>query len=171
MKQILISFIIFANFALTGQAIKVLPYIQDATPTSVYILWETSSNEESLVMWGLSESLGIITSGSSFTSTDGISKMHEVFISGLTPDTKYYYRVKTGNAISSIYRFKTNPATNSEKPFTFVALSDTQFDSGNPNVFYEINHDGILKYFSKNYGPNIEDHLGLVLTVGDLVNS
>lgn len=171
MKSTIIAFLFFINASISAQTIKVLPYLQDVTPTSVYILWETTFDPGTEVHWGLSESLGNITSGNSFTSSDGISKMHEVFISGLIADTKYYYKVKTGNTFSSVYRFKTNPAINSEKPFTFVAVSDTQFDGDNPNKFYEINHDGILKYFSKNYGPNIEDNLGLILTVGDLVNS
>lgn len=171
MRSSLIALLVLLNVSLYAQTIKVLPYLQDVTTTSAYIMWETNSGTDTEIHWGLSESLGNITSGTSFTSSDGISKMHEVKISGLNPDTKYYYKAKTGNTSSSVYRFKTNPASNSEKPFTFVALSDTQFDSGNPNVFYEINHDGILKYFSKNYGPNIEDNLGLILTVGDLVNS
>lgn len=171
MKQSITIFLIFFNFSLFSQTIKVLPYLQNVSPTSAYILWETSAEVESVVEWGLTEALGNTTSGASFTSNDGVSKMHEVAIEDLNPDTKYYYRVKSNSLISQIYRFKTNPTAGSEKSFNFLAVSDTQLDGDNPNVFFEINHDGIINFIKKNYGENIEDNLGLILTVGDLVNS
>lgn len=156
---------------INAQTFKVQPYPQDVTTNSAYILWETNSGTESIVEWGLTNSLGNSTSGTSYAATDNVSKMHEVQITGLNADTKYYYRVKTGSALSAIYRFNTNPTPESEKSFSFVAVSDMQNDNANPNIFYQINHDGILNYFNTNYGGNIEDHLGLILTGGDLVMS
>ena len=48
---------------LTAQIIKVQPYLQDASPNSIYILWETDSMDESIVEWGLTSALGNITNG------------------------------------------------------------------------------------------------------------
>jgi len=171
MKLSIITVLLLISYSIFGQTIKVLPYLQNVSTSSAYVMWETSSGTQSILEYGLSETLGKSVTGNFYTSSDGISQMHKVFISELTPDTKYYYRVKSGNLTSPIYRFKTDPSQNSEKSFSFVAVSDMQLDGGNPNVFYEINHSGILNYFSKNYGPKIEDHLGFILTVGDLVNS
>lgn len=171
MKTIITTILFLFTFPFVAQSIKVQPYPQDITTNSAYILWETNSGTESIVEWGLTNSLGNSISGSFYSATDNVSKMHEVQISGLNADTKYFYRVKTGTAVSPIYRFNTNPTQDSEKSFTFVAVSDMQNDNSNPNVFYQINHDGILDYFNTNFGGNIEDNIGLILTGGDLVMS
>ena len=46
-----------------AQTFIIKPYVQDATPSSIRILWETSSGDESVVNWGISEELGNTTIG------------------------------------------------------------------------------------------------------------
>ena len=44
------------------------PYLQSATQSSIYILWETDSNSDSKVEWGTSPTLGEVTTGTAITS-------------------------------------------------------------------------------------------------------
>lgn len=87
MKPTALSFSIFA-FALLfsgnllAQTFIVQPYLQDATPNSIRIMWETSSGEESTVNYGVDENLGNTTTGIYFAS-DGSAMMHDVQITGL----------------------------------------------------------------------------------------
>ena len=60
---------------LNGQAIRIQPYLQDASPNSIHILWETDSGEESTVEWGLSEELGFETTGIAYPS-NGNAQVH-----------------------------------------------------------------------------------------------
>lgn len=171
MKNILVRLLLFVPTALLfGQTIKVKPYLQDATPTSTYINWETTDGTESTVEFGLTNTLGSSASGTYITNS-GFNKVHEVLLTGLTPATKYYYRVKTGTAISAIYTFKTPALASAEAPLRFVSMSDMQWDSGNPTIFQQIVNNGVISYFNANYSGDIVDNLDFVLLPGDLVDS
>ena len=87
--------VIFVSI-LISQEFIVKPYLQNATPNSISILWETDSDSPSIVEWGLVQFLNESTSGNSFTNY-GNSKIHTVELNNLTPNTRYYYRVVVGN--------------------------------------------------------------------------
>ena len=53
------------------------PYLQNATPSSINVLWETDSQSTSIVEWGEYVFLTETTSGSSF-SNYGNSRIHTV---------------------------------------------------------------------------------------------
>lgn len=89
------------------------PYLQLGTPTSVYFRWRTSIKTDSKIRYGTS--LGNLNQSVS----DGYSTVeHIVPVTGLLPETKYYYSVgiedTTLQGDSSNY-FITAPATGSEK--------------------------------------------------------
>ena len=67
------------------QSFVVEPYLQSATPNSIYILWETDSNADTRVEWGTSTFLGNNTSGTAFYNT-GNSQIHTVLLNGLDPE-------------------------------------------------------------------------------------
>lgn len=163
--------LLIMSIVVKAQTIKVKPYLQDATPESILISWETTDGTESVVEWGQTNSLGNTSSGISINASNGTAKVHEVSLTALQPNTKYYYRVKTGSAISENYHFKTPPTASSEAPFRFIAVSDMQNDASNPNIFNQICHQGILDYMSSNYGSELTDNLALLLVTGDLVMS
>ena len=108
-----------------AQTFIVKPYVQDATPNSIRILWETSSGDESVVNWGISEELGNTTIGEPYLSEFGFI-MHNVLIEGLDRFTNYYYQVTTGGAESGVSMFKTPPFASDNEDFRFVAISDMQ---------------------------------------------
>ena len=146
------------------------PYLQNATPNSIHILWETDSNSQSVVEWGQQIFLSEATTGSSFNNY-GSSRIHTVGLNNLEPNTQYYYRVVIGNyeSYSTLYSFITPPLPSSEANFRIVAMSDMQRDGSNPNKFSEIIHDGVIDYTEEQYGDNLSEELAMVLVPGDLV--
>jgi hypothetical protein len=165
----LIFSIIIASF-LFPVSLVVNPYLQDATPNSMKILWETDSDSQSMVEWGMYMFLTETTSGSSF-SNYGNSKIHTVELSDLSPNTRYYYRVVVGNyeSYSDLYNFITPPDPSSEASFRIIAMSDMQRDNSNPNKFNEVIHDGVIDYLLEEYSDDIAAELAMVLVTGDLV--
>ncbi len=149
----------------------VQPYLQDASPHSIKILWETSVGEESVVEWGLSPKLGKKKEGISYDVNFSESRIHEVKIDGLKRFTEYYYRVRTGNMASDIFQFKTPPFASDNESFKIVAMSDMQYDHNHPDKFSEIVNDGVLAYLEKEYKGNLPNNLAMVLIPGDLVEN
>ena len=64
------------------------PYLQMATPTSMVIRWRTDNTEPSVVTYGLERAQMTATAKS-----EGISAEHIVQLTGLKPNTKYFYAV------------------------------------------------------------------------------
>ena len=146
------------------------PYLQNATPHSMHILWETDSDSPSIVEWGMYLFLTETTYGSSFLNY-GNSKIHTVELTNLEPDTRYYYRVVVGDyeSYSDLHDFITPPDPSSEASFRIIAMSDMQRDGSNPNKFNEVIHDGVIDYISDEYSDDIAAELAMVLVTGDLV--
>ena len=165
-------FLLFLFFSFIGQSQIILlgPYLQDANPNSIHVMWETSLGQESLVEYGLTTSLGSSASGSSALSF-GVFQVHDTKIDGLLPNTRYYYRVKTQAAISPIYDFVTPPNPSSEKSFNIVAMSDMQQDSQHPNVFSDIVNQQLIPFVNNRYGNDLAKDLAYVFIPGDLVTS
>ena len=153
-----------------AQTVLVQPYLQDAEPTSMVIMWETNTNTESIIQYGLTQTLGSTTSGTNIT-TLGSTVLHTVSLTGLTPDTRYYYKSVTGGWQSAIYDFVTPPTRNSEKNFNIVLMSDMQKDGGNPNIFNNLINTSLLPYVAAHYGTPLSDHLQMAVLPGDVVDN
>ena len=152
------------------QSFHIKPYLQNATPTSITIMWETTSYSESIVEWGETEDLGNSTLG---TAEVGFlfSYIHTVQISDLTPNAIYHYRTVTEGLTSEIYHFKTPQLVNDEHSTRLVAMSDMQKDWSHWDKFEEIVHDGILSYMHDNFQDDLVNELDVVLIPGDLVSN
>lgn len=166
----LLLILLFTGFFVQAQNIDVKLYLQDAEPNSIRIMWETSSGTESSVDWGTTIAMGNTASGSSQTGS-GLSQIHTVLLSGLNPDTRYYYRVRTGNATSSRFEFITPPLKNSEKSFNIVLMSDMQRDLSNPNKFAELCNDGVIDYVIDMSSGDLPAEIGCLMFPGDLVDN
>ena len=169
-SKFLVLSILLSSFV-KGQEFVVEPYLQDADPDAITIMWETSSGEESVVEWGTSNKLGKKTKGIAFDINFSASRIHEVNIKGLQRFTTYYYRVKTGKLRSDIFQFKTPPFASDEESFKIIAMSDMQIDSQHPEKFGEVIQEGVLTYLEKEFGGKLPDNLALVMVPGDLVGS
>ena len=171
MKYYILPFVFFIcpfSFILYAQNISVGPYLQDAEPTSMTIMWETSDGEESTVEWGMTNTLGNSSSGL-FITGNGSSKIHTTLVNGLTANTKYYYRVITGSVQSNIFDFVTPPESNSEASFNIIAMSDMQQDWQHPNVFSDMVNDQVIPFVNARYGNDLATDLAYVFIPGDLV--
>jgi hypothetical protein len=150
-----------------AQTIVVQPYLQDVTTTSAWILWETSSGEESRVEFGLTDTLGTSATGTALTS-EGSYRVHEAQLTGLTPNTRYYYTAHTGGESAGPFHF-TTPSADREVSFRMIAVSDMQRDGANPEVWGNVIHDGILDFLAAD-APLPDEALAFVLLPGDLVD-
>ncbi|MDA7761960.1 metallophosphoesterase [Crocinitomicaceae bacterium] len=170
MKLISFLFIsfLFAISSLIGQNINVGPYLQNAEPSSITIMWETSSGNESTVEWGTSNTLGNSSSGV-FISGNGLSRIHTTMLSELESNTKYYYKVITNNAQSDIFDFVTPPLPNSEAPVNLVSMSDMQQDWQHTNVFEDIINDELIPFVNNRFGNDLSTDIAYVFIPGDLV--
>ena len=98
------------------------PYLQKGTGHSMGIAWMIDDDQPCSVEYGLTRELGqVIQSGKS-------QRMHFVEITGLEPDTRYYYRIRSGKTwltpSDESYHFNTH-ATDERRPFSFVVLGDS----------------------------------------------
>ncbi|HIA06149.1 MAG TPA: T9SS type A sorting domain-containing protein [Flavobacteriales bacterium] len=155
---------------LKAQQLLVNPYLQDASPTSITVMWEADGQYTSLLKWGTSPALGdtvIATGEVSFLT----SYIYTANLTGLLGNTKYYYRVNSGGVSSITYDFITPAEQSEEASFNLAAVSDMQQDGGNPNKFYEVVHSGIIDYIQDTYGSAVNENLGMVLIPGDLVDN
>jgi len=155
---------------LPERTMLVAPYLQSTTAQSTNILWITDEGEESRVEWGLTDSLGFTAAGTADID-GGTGVVHSVPLTGLTPDTDFYYQVHTDGTASAIHRFHTPPLTGTEDSFLIVAMSDMQRDDSHPDKFAEIISEGVLPYVAETYGGAPADHIGMVLVPGDLVDN
>lgn len=149
--------------SMSAQDFVVRPFLQDAEPSSIRITWEASEEGPSVLTWGDSDALGTEVTSSGFSTPSGA--LHEVHLTGLNPDTPYFYSVTVGTETTAPARFRTPPLHGAEGDFTFVAMSDMQKSGNDPEVFDEIIHQGVLDYF----GGETSDEIALVLIPGDLV--
>ena len=160
--------IVFGFGTLCAQTIAIGPYLQDAEPNSINIMWETSSGDESTVEWGTTSALGNTATGTAVTGSI-LSRVHDTKITGLTPNTRYYYKVVTGSAQSPIYDFITPPLPSSEASFNIVSMSDMQQDWEHPNVFSDMINQQLIPFVNTRYGNDLATDLAYVFIPGDLV--
>ena len=122
------------------------PYLQLATPTSVYVRWRTSSANNSAVRFGLST--GSLTSlVSSITSVTD----HSIRLTGLQPATKYFYSVGTTTSIlaggDSTHFFITPPLKNVAQATRIWVVGD----SGTANSDAQAVRDGYSAFNGSKY--------------------
>ncbi|TQV84960.1 PKD domain-containing protein [Aliikangiella coralliicola] len=91
--RIALSSLLLFQVAFIEAAVTVGPYLQNATKTSMTIHWRSSSAGVGRVTYGTDQNnLNLSADESRSTSK------HIVTVTGLQPNTKYYYRVGNGSA-------------------------------------------------------------------------
>ncbi len=99
------------------------PYLQSAAPTAITICWRTAGPSDAGVWLGPTpSSLKLVR-----TATTP-AKDHAVRLTGLSPDTTYFYAVGTSRLPlaggGTGFRFKTPPGPSSTKPIRIWVLGD-----------------------------------------------
>ncbi|MBS1634367.1 MAG: metallophosphoesterase [Bacteroidetes bacterium] len=99
------------------------PYLQQASPNSIIIKWQTSQATDTKVSYGIASSTLTTVATNSAQVTD-----HEIKLSGLNAYTKYYYNVACSSATlvpaaSDVY-FRTMPNYGQAGKYRFWAIGD-----------------------------------------------
>lgn len=117
----LISLILFSNADAQVTVVRG-PYLQLQTSTGIYIKWRTNTATESRVIYGTSPSALNQTSSGNTLTTD-----HEIHLTGLQPNTTYYYSVcNAANILSAgaTQYFTTASPIGSHRPYSFWVIGD-----------------------------------------------
>ncbi|RMF84198.1 MAG: metallophosphoesterase [Planctomycetota bacterium] len=100
------------------------PYLQTGTPTSVTINWKTDIAADGRVWYGTDPN-----ALTSFVDDPAVLKRHTVTLSGLTPDTTYYYAVGTSTVQiaggDAQHYFHTAPNPGVAKPTRIWIIGDS----------------------------------------------
>ena len=106
------------------------PYLQIGTPTSIIVRWRTDAATDSEVRFGSSPTNlnQAVTLGKQTTE-------HEVKLTGLTPDTKYFYAIGTSSKTlaggDAEHYFITAPLPGTSKPVRIWILGDSGTKNNN----------------------------------------
>jgi acid phosphatase type 7 len=102
------------------------PYLQTVTTNSIFIRWRTDLPTDSRVLYGTSPGVLNRTADDPSQVTE-----HIVKLTGLLPDTRYYYSVGSTSTIHAgndvNHYFITSPPTGTERPLRIWAMSDCQY--------------------------------------------
>lgn len=152
-----------------SQSIIVKPYLQNASPTQITIMWEVDETGTGSVFIGDTPFDQNIEYESTSVLGNGSTQIHTAVIDGLSHQRKYYYKIVMEDLTESlVYNFVTPPTVESNTTVQLVAMSDMQRDGSHPNKFNEIVEDGIISIITSQSGSSLTD-LEAVLIPGDLV--
>ena len=136
------------SYRTSNPLFHVEPYLQYPTPTAISILWETTVLLPGEVEFGETEALG-----QKIIESDKPRTFHEVRLTGLKPGTLYHYRVRSGEAVSPIYTFRTAPPEGTRR-WRLAVYGDSR---SNPAV-----HRAIVEQIARK-------QVDLIVHTGDMV--
>lgn len=111
-----------------------LPLLQDYRQDAMTLLWETDGNLAlHAVDWGRSNVLEHTLTQVETLMIDTSHFVHRATLTGLSPETHYVYRVRSGTAVSPAFTFRTAPRR--DTPFSVAWWGDSQ---ENPGVFQQL---------------------------------
>ncbi|MGB2866938.1 MAG: metallophosphoesterase [Bacteroidota bacterium] len=157
--QFLIMLLVVLSSGVLAQVTR-QPYLQIVTPVSIVVRWDTSTPEAGTVSYGLS-----LTALTENLSEAAATIKHQVSVSGLSPNTKYYYSIGGPSAGDSGHYFITAPESGSEANTRIWVISDWgQTDDGdNARRTQSVN---VWKTFNNN-----DYHASFIISCGDQTES
>jgi len=125
------AILLFAATVLPAQgAVTRGPYLQRGSSTSMLLKWSTDSSSDSVVRYGPSPTQ-LTSTATSSTGTTG----HLVTVTGLQPQTRYYYSVGSSSGAqaggTSAYFFETSPPVGAPRPTRIWVLGDAGTKNSN----------------------------------------
>ncbi len=110
------------------------PTVHFVTDSTARVVWRTSEEADSTIHYGDTTEMTLTVINATPTTE------HRVFLTGLTTDTRYYYKVVSGGVESDVFHFRTAPPDGEE--FRLVALGDNRPSSSDapiqPAMFSQI---------------------------------
>jgi predicted phosphodiesterase len=124
MKKLLILIALLYYFDAAYGEIIMKPYLQAVTTNSVWVMVECSTKDTVIVNYGSTSSYGsnAKTWVISATTASPVTYIHKIKLTGLSPDTKYFYETRQDKSLKEGASFHTavNPGTN----FRFAWMAD-----------------------------------------------
>lgn len=143
------------------------PYLQSPSATSIVISWKDETVETPEIQFGTSDTnLDKKATGSKSQLSDKTAtyNLNKVELTGLDPDTKYYYKVAGSE---EVYSFKTQPAIGNKDHYRILLLGDHhRIDYSS----YEWLIAAAKETVQKKYGAPLEEKINLVMNIGDQVD-
>jgi hypothetical protein len=145
-----------------------IPYLQGQGPDNMTVCWHDADLTGTKVKYGIdSTALTFEMTGTSEIISDPY-RWHTVKLTGLQANTRYFYRVASGDGESGIYSFKTLPDQAYTGKMRFVLFSDTH--ASDTTMAGKVLRSARAK-ITELYGPDIENHMNGIFHSGDIVVS
>lgn len=144
---------------------NIKPYLETPTPTSIYISWHNLNTSGTKVIYG-TDSL-LLTQSSLGNSIDNNGKRwHTAKLTGLTPNTTYYYRCISNTDTSNIFPFHTPVQQGTPGGhIRFAVIGDSQSNYNQSSLTAV----AMKAKFTELYGQDWYNKVNLILHTGDLV--
>lgn len=145
-----------------------IPYLQAQGTNTMTVCWHDVAQTGTRVKYGIDSALlnKVVTGTSEIISEP--FRWHSVKLIDLHANTRYFYRVSSGNAESGIYSFKTLPDSTYSGKLRFVIFGDTH--ASDTTMAGKVQRATRSK-ISELYGPDIENHVNGIFHSGDIVVS
>jgi len=163
MKKIIFClFFLMFLMAVNNAFARVKPYLSSPSDTSIWVSWRTDTEKETKVEFGVSPGQ-LVNSAIGECDSLGVNYLwHTVNLTGLAPDTRYYYRTVSGDEVSEIHRFRTQPPEGTKTGhYRFAIIGDHQVigDDRYERIVKACKQKIIEKYAVSPSDTLIEDHL------------
>jgi len=171
----LVAFLLVITASLGGFSQDLFPYLQAPQSNGVFITWKTDFENDPIVEYGLTPDLLETTAtGSASEFFDGgyvgTYFYNTVQLVGLTPNTKYYYKVKSDEEESAVQSFKTLPLPGeaaTDGHIRFLIMGDNQIATDGR---YDSLVSAAKRKVIEKYGGDPSDNIALTFMVGDQVD-
>lgn len=163
-----LAFLILLFAGNLAWAADMVPYLQTPGANSMWVSWKTVAAGTPVVEYGTSAAnLNLSKSGSSQQLASDYF-FHGVQLTGLQPETYYYYRIKTGAQVSAVYRFRTEPThAKTDGKFRILVAGDHQIRD--QSRYLTLLNAAKAKIESM-YGQPLEEVVNIVINDGDQVD-
>lgn len=158
-----------------GVPTGIRPYLQTPRPDSIWVSWLTAAENSGTIEWGTSP--GSLTNSLTVTTDTTLGagyRYHIGQITGLTPDSYYFYRVRNGATVSDTFRFRTlRPEGTKTGRMRVLVLGDNQISGTNG-----VDEQRFAKFVAcakdkveQMYGLPLEEAVDFILMPGDQVDA
>lgn len=152
----------------TGIPAGIRPYLQTPRPDSMWVSWFTDNAPSGTIEWGTSPGSLVNTVNAALDVLGTGYHYHAGRITGLSPNSYYYYRVKNGSTASEVFRFRTPvPAGTKTGKLRVLVMGDNQIIGENR---YEKLIACCKAKIESTYGVPVEEVIDFILMPGDQVD-
>ena len=146
------------------------PYLNEPTAHSIQVCWKSNDVVEgAVVRYGTAADQLTLQVTAEARQVASNYYWNTARLEGLEANAVYYYQVVAGERMSEVCRFRTQPETDSTEPFRILMVGDHQ---RNERSDYEWLLRMAKRTLDSKYGEApLEDHIRLLMNVGDQVDS